>query len=116
MYVDDILLIGSDIVGINETKEYLTRYFVTMDMENPGIFWELGLPTSRTGWHCPRGKFMYEPRLVHWQGPYLYYHIHFLRFCLQEAFDLGYAGDNGHLEVNLRVLHVRGRQSSYLAK
>ena len=32
VYVDDILLTGSDSVALAETKEYLKRYFVTKDM------------------------------------------------------------------------------------
>ena len=32
MYVDDILLTGSDPGGLLETKEYLKRHFVTKDM------------------------------------------------------------------------------------
>ncbi|KAK4387233.1 hypothetical protein Sango_2593900 [Sesamum angolense] len=34
-YVDDILIIGSDIVGIEETKTYLQKYFVTKDLGRP---------------------------------------------------------------------------------
>jgi len=33
VYVNDILLIGSDDVALAETKEYLKQYFVTKDME-----------------------------------------------------------------------------------
>ena len=32
VYVDDILLTGSDSGGLLETKEYLKRYFVTKNM------------------------------------------------------------------------------------
>ena len=32
VYVDDILLTGSDSAGLVETKMYLKRYFVTKDM------------------------------------------------------------------------------------
>jgi len=32
VYVDDILLIGSDSAGLLETKEYLKRHFVIKDM------------------------------------------------------------------------------------
>ena len=32
VYVDDILLTGSDVAGIRETKEYLKTHFVTKDM------------------------------------------------------------------------------------
>ena len=38
VYVDDILLIGSDTTGINETKQYLSQYFVTKDMGTPRYF------------------------------------------------------------------------------
>ena len=38
VYVDDILLAGSDSVALAETKEYLKRYFVTKDMRKPTYF------------------------------------------------------------------------------
>jgi len=38
VYVDDILLTGSDLAGIVETKMYLKRYFVTKDMGLPKYF------------------------------------------------------------------------------
>jgi len=38
VYVDDILLTGSDSVALAETKEYLKRYFVTKDMRKPRYF------------------------------------------------------------------------------
>ena len=38
VYVDDILLIGSDTVGIQETKEYSKVHFVTKDMGRPNYF------------------------------------------------------------------------------
>jgi len=38
VYVDDILLIGSDSVALVETKEYLKRYFVMKDMRKPRYF------------------------------------------------------------------------------
>jgi len=38
VYVDDILLTGSDSTGIVETKMYLKRHFVTKDMGRPKYF------------------------------------------------------------------------------
>jgi len=38
VYVDDILLTGSDSVGIVNTKMYLKRHFVTKDMRRPKYF------------------------------------------------------------------------------
>jgi len=38
VYVDDILLTGSDSIGIVETEMYLKRYFVTNDMGRPKYF------------------------------------------------------------------------------
>ena len=38
VYVNDILLTGSDPAGIVETKMYLKRYFVTKDMGRPKYF------------------------------------------------------------------------------
>jgi len=38
VYVDDILLTGSDSAGLLETNECLKRHFVTKDMERPKYF------------------------------------------------------------------------------
>jgi len=38
MYVDGILLTGSDSAGLLKTKEYLKRHFVTKDIERPKYF------------------------------------------------------------------------------
>ena len=38
MYVDDILLAGSDAAGLVKIKEYLRHYFVTKDMDKPKYF------------------------------------------------------------------------------
>ena len=35
VYVDDIVLTGSDSAGLLETKQYLKRHFVTKDMGHP---------------------------------------------------------------------------------
>ena len=38
VYVDGIMLTGSDIGGIKKSKEYLIQQFVTKDMRNLNIF------------------------------------------------------------------------------
>ena len=38
VYVDDIIITGSDVEGINETKQYLQRHFTTKDMGRPEYF------------------------------------------------------------------------------
>ena len=38
VYVNDILLIGSDSAGLVETKKYLRRHFVSKDMSKPKYF------------------------------------------------------------------------------
>ena len=38
VYVDDILLTGSDSAGLLEAKKYLNRYFVTKNMRHPKYF------------------------------------------------------------------------------
>jgi len=38
VYVDDILLAGSDSAGLLDNKKYLKRYFVTKDMGRPKYF------------------------------------------------------------------------------
>ncbi|KAL0350143.1 UNVERIFIED_CONTAM: Retrovirus-related Pol polyprotein from transposon RE1 [Sesamum radiatum] len=49
VYVDDILITGSDIVGIEEAKTYLQKHFVTKDLGRPS-------------------QFMDKPRSVHWEA------------------------------------------------
>ena len=44
VYVDDIILTGSDAVGIRETKSYLQQHFTTKDMERPKHF--LGIEST----------------------------------------------------------------------
>ena len=46
VYVDDILLTGSDIAGIQKTKDYLQTHFVTKDMGRPKYF--LGIEFTYT--------------------------------------------------------------------
>ena len=41
VYVDDILLIGSDTASIMETKEYLSKHFVTKNIGRPRYFLEI---------------------------------------------------------------------------
>ena len=41
VYVDDILVTGSDKEGIEEIKEYLRTYFVTKDMEKLRYFLDI---------------------------------------------------------------------------
>jgi len=38
VYVDDILLTGSNSAGLLETKKYLKHHFVTKDMGRPKYF------------------------------------------------------------------------------
>ena len=38
VYVDDILLTGSDSAGLLETNQHLKRHFVTKDMRRPKYF------------------------------------------------------------------------------
>ena len=38
VYADNILLTGSDTSGIAETKEYLSKHFITKDMGKPRYF------------------------------------------------------------------------------
>jgi len=41
VYVDDILLTGSDFMALAETKKYLKRHFVTADVGKPKYFLEI---------------------------------------------------------------------------
>ncbi|KAL0345521.1 UNVERIFIED_CONTAM: Retrovirus-related Pol polyprotein from transposon RE1 [Sesamum radiatum] len=47
VYVDDILISGSDIKGIEKTKEYLQQHFVTKDMEHPKYFLGIEIAHSK---------------------------------------------------------------------
>ena len=38
VYVDDIILTGSDAIYIRETKKYLQQHFTTEDMRRPKYF------------------------------------------------------------------------------
>ncbi|KAL0285625.1 UNVERIFIED_CONTAM: hypothetical protein Scaly_2813300 [Sesamum calycinum] len=59
VYVDDILITGSDLVGIEEAKTYLQKHFVTKDLgrPRPDISFAVGLVS----------QFMDKPRSVHWE-------------------------------------------------
>ncbi|KAL0283439.1 UNVERIFIED_CONTAM: Retrovirus-related Pol polyprotein from transposon RE1 [Sesamum angustifolium] len=59
VYVDDILITGSDIVGIEEEKTYLQKHFVTKDLGRlrPNISFFIGLVS----------QFMDKPRSIHWE-------------------------------------------------
>ena len=47
MYVDDILLAGSDTATISDTKKYLRRHFVTKDMGRPKYFLDIEFTYSK---------------------------------------------------------------------
>ena len=46
VYVDDILVTGSDLTGIQRTKDHLQKHFVTKDMDRPKYF--LGIEFTYT--------------------------------------------------------------------
>jgi len=43
IYVDDILLTGSDVDGILKNKEYLKTQFLTKDIDRPRYFLQMKL-------------------------------------------------------------------------
>ncbi|KAK4381553.1 hypothetical protein Sango_2956800 [Sesamum angolense] len=49
VYVDDILITGSDVVGIEEAKTYLRKHFVTKDLARPRYFLEMEITHSKHG-------------------------------------------------------------------
>ncbi|KAL0355350.1 UNVERIFIED_CONTAM: hypothetical protein Sradi_3981900 [Sesamum radiatum] len=59
VYVNDILIIGSDLVGIEEAKAYLRKHSVTKDLgrTRPDISFVVGLVS----------QFMDKPRSLHWE-------------------------------------------------
>ncbi|KAL0423991.1 UNVERIFIED_CONTAM: Retrovirus-related Pol polyprotein from transposon RE2 [Sesamum radiatum] len=54
VYVDDILITGSDIDGIEEAKTYLQKHFVTKDLGRPRYFLgiEIGVSLSQRKYAC----------------------------------------------------------------
>ncbi|KAK4407480.1 Retrovirus-related Pol polyprotein from transposon RE1 [Sesamum angolense] len=60
VYVDDILITGSDVVGIEEANTYLQKHFVTKDLgrPRPDISFAVGLVNP----------FMDKLRSVHWEA------------------------------------------------
>ena len=49
VYVDVILLTGSDSVALTETKEYFIRHFVTKDMGKPRYFFGIEVAYQKHG-------------------------------------------------------------------
>ncbi|KAL0393052.1 UNVERIFIED_CONTAM: Retrovirus-related Pol polyprotein from transposon RE2 [Sesamum radiatum] len=60
VYVDDILIIGSDIVGIEETKTYLKKHFVTKDLGRPRYFLGIEIAHSKHGVSLSQRKYAYD--------------------------------------------------------
>ena len=55
VYVDDTIITGSDKVGIQETKDYLTAVFEIKDLGEMNYF--LGIEICRTKIHVPKEKY-----------------------------------------------------------
>jgi len=66
VYVDDILLTGSDPGGLLETKEYLKCHFVTKDMGRPKYFLEIENAHQKHSILLPQRK--YAPNLLEETG------------------------------------------------
>ncbi|KAL0361164.1 UNVERIFIED_CONTAM: Retrovirus-related Pol polyprotein from transposon RE1 [Sesamum radiatum] len=49
VYVDDILITGSDVVGIEEAKTYLQKHFITKDLGRPRYFLGIEIAHSKHG-------------------------------------------------------------------
>lgn len=60
VYVDDILLTGSDVSDIVEVKEYLRKYFVTKDMGRPRYFLGIEIAHSRHGVSLSQQKYAFD--------------------------------------------------------
>ncbi|XP_020258624.1 uncharacterized protein LOC109835036 [Asparagus officinalis] len=58
VYVDDILLTGSDSVALTETKEYLNRHFVTKDMGKPKYFLGIEVAYQKHGMLLSQRKYV----------------------------------------------------------
>ncbi|KAL0363865.1 UNVERIFIED_CONTAM: Retrovirus-related Pol polyprotein from transposon RE2 [Sesamum angustifolium] len=57
VYVDDILITGSDIVGIEEAKTYLQKHFVTKDLGRPKYFLGIEIAHSKHGISLSQRKY-----------------------------------------------------------
>ncbi|KAL0358150.1 UNVERIFIED_CONTAM: Retrovirus-related Pol polyprotein from transposon RE2 [Sesamum calycinum] len=57
VYVDDILITGSEIVGIEEAKTYLQKHFVTKDLGRPRYFLGIEIAHSKHGISLSQRKY-----------------------------------------------------------
>ncbi|KAK4397606.1 Retrovirus-related Pol polyprotein from transposon RE2 [Sesamum angolense] len=57
VYVDDILITGSDLVGIEEAKKYLQKHFVTKDLGRPRYFLGIEIAHSKHGISLSQRKY-----------------------------------------------------------
>ncbi|KAK4407439.1 Retrovirus-related Pol polyprotein from transposon RE1 [Sesamum angolense] len=57
VYVDDILITGSDINGIEEAKTYLQKHFVTKDLGRPRYFLGIEIAHSKHGVSLSQRKY-----------------------------------------------------------
>ncbi|KAK4402930.1 Retrovirus-related Pol polyprotein from transposon RE2 [Sesamum angolense] len=57
VYVDDILITGSDLVGIEEAKTYLQKHFVTKDLGRPRYFFGIEIAHSKHGISLSQRKY-----------------------------------------------------------
>ena len=60
VYVDDILLTGSDFVALTETKEYLKSNFVTKYMGKPRYFLGIGVAYQKHGLLLSQRKYTFD--------------------------------------------------------
>ncbi|KAL0344087.1 UNVERIFIED_CONTAM: Retrovirus-related Pol polyprotein from transposon RE2 [Sesamum angustifolium] len=66
VYVDDILITGSDLVGIEEAKTYLHKHFVTKDLGRPRYFLGIEIAHSKHGISLSQRKYACD--LLHEAG------------------------------------------------
>ncbi|KAL0410702.1 UNVERIFIED_CONTAM: Retrovirus-related Pol polyprotein from transposon RE2 [Sesamum latifolium] len=57
VYVDDILITGSDAVGIEKAKTYLQKHFVTKDLGRPRYFLGIEIAHSKHGVSLSQRKY-----------------------------------------------------------
>ena len=62
----DILLTRSDSVALAETKEYLKRHFVTIDMEKPRYFFGIEVAYQKHGLFMSQRKHDSSRKLACW--------------------------------------------------
>ena len=53
LYVDDMLILGTNLLVVNETKKLLSSLFEMKDMSEADVILEIKIQKTNIGFHCP---------------------------------------------------------------